>query len=228
MSGRSLFRDLAGARLTEVMLGGLLVSESPRHPVQSCPTVARRHNWRRPHQPRPCWLSLALDTALDHVHHAPRLPTPLPVLASPSAGHYHVISTPDDQHDPDATSPGAHPKQYAQPAVHPGSSTPHLLLVDYRSTIAPTPHARASRAPRYTHTSNTPRTPGTRRPAVDPKLCVTAPGPARVHPSTPVPPRSHISTALHLSRSSAISSTGYRRPSLVAIPISGTPGAASA
>jgi hypothetical protein len=116
--------------------------------VQSYPTVARRHNWRRPHPPRPCRLSLALDTALDHVRHAPRLPTPLPVLASPSAGHYHAIGTPDDQHDRDATSPGAHPKQYAQPAVHPGSSTPHLLLVHYRSTIAPTPHARASRAPR--------------------------------------------------------------------------------
>ncbi|KAJ7880662.1 hypothetical protein B0H13DRAFT_2345547 [Mycena leptocephala] len=116
----------------------------------------------------------------------PRLPTPLPVLASPSAGHYHVIqyapmtNTIQTLHRPARTRNSMH-----QPAVHPGllhapPSTCRLSL-NYRSHA----HARASRAPRYTHTSNTPRTPGTRRPAVDPKLCVTAPGPARVHPSTP-------------------------------------------
>ncbi|KAJ7914554.1 hypothetical protein B0H13DRAFT_2325139 [Mycena leptocephala] len=76
------------------------------------------------------------------------------------------------------------------------------------------------------HTSSTPRTPGTRR-RCSPTVCVPAPSTACAHPSTPVPPRSHISTALHLSRLSAIPRASHRQRSPIATSIAVTPGAAS-
>ncbi|KAJ7818769.1 hypothetical protein B0H14DRAFT_2601059 [Mycena olivaceomarginata] len=58
-----------------------------------------------------------------------------------------------------------------------------------------------------------------------PLVCVPAPGIVCPHPSTPVPPPSLISTALHLFLSSAVPRTGYRRPSPIArASISVTPG----